>query len=764
MNKLGQHTKTQLQMVETFLRSFSFKVWRKYHKLRDVCLTFFSISPVQSYEDKGINHQLINLISTSKAFRAWKYIYYFRTMVLNNYMSPLFKFVKRHMPLWMKAKLKKVIFVLQFSPHTAIGLLMKEWDRWKEDRPDHSIDIINFSVISYDYRFQRPQHLASELSKNGHRVFYIENEFNFTLSPKHSSFTIQKRGKNLYTVKLSSPRDYFIYKDTPSVNAKKVIIASLKKLLREALIVNPVAKIDHPFWESIAAELGMPIVYDVMDLHEGFKETGKTIAEKENSLIAKSQLVLVSSDYIRQKIEKKRINDIVTLKNAGEFNHFIRAANGSLPLPSDLRKDQKKIIGYYGAIAEWLDVGIIERMARDFPESLIVMIGRSHNLNLDRITKRYKNILMLGEKPYSILPQYLKLFDVCIIPFLLTDLIKATNPVKIYEYFASGKPVVTTKIPELNEHNGLVYFASNPAIFSKMVARAMKEKPGMLNKQRQQVAKLNTWEERGKTLEKELHRILFPKISIVSVVYNNPIHTKKTIDSILYRSKYPNFELIVVDNNSNYETKKVLSKYKRNEKVRIISNEKNFGFAKGNNIGMKSARGKYIVLINNDVIVTPGWLSRLLFHIRENNVGLVGPVTNNIGNEAKINIAYDQDNVEDLENQACNYTYSHWNDIIELENVAAFCWMMSRDIYIRIGGFDERFGKGLFEDDDYCMQVKKEGYKVICADDVFIHHFGGATTKWDTPEYRKLLEVNKKKFEEKWSVRWKPHKYRKGVI
>lgn len=86
---------------------------------------------------------------------------------------------------------------------------------------------------------------------------------------------------------------------------------------------------------------------------------------------------------------------------------------------------------------------------------------------------------------------------------------------------------------------------------------------------------------------------------------------------------------------------------------------------------------------------------------------------------------------------------------------------MSKKIYKKIGDLGERFGRGFFEDDDYCLRVRQAGYKVLISDDTFIHHYGGASFKQiQSQEYKKLFNENKFKFENKWKIKWVPHQYR----
>ncbi len=250
-------------------------------------------------------------------------------------------------------------------------------------------------------------------------------------------------------------------------------------------------------------------------------------------------------------------------------------------------------------------------------------------------------------------------------------------------------------------------------------------------------------------------------LSIVILSFNNWTYTEKCIDSI-FRNTTGNFEIVLVDNASGPETRKSLENFSSNPNIKLIFNNENYGFGKGNNIGLATTSGEYIILLNNDTIVTPGWAETLIHRIDNPKVGLVGPVTNSIGNEAKVDVCYDPEDLQDLEEKAAEYTTKHKGMYLEVENIAAFCWIMKRKTYEQIGGFDERFGKAFFEDDDYCLRVKKAGLKILIAEDVFVHHFHSASTgPLDNPGTKELFLENKKKFEDKWGIRWQPHQYRK---
>lgn len=713
--------------------------------------------------------QLQNSLDTINSGKLWKtfQIYFkFRDKILKNLKNPtllLKKIIKKTVPIGIRKKIKYTIESKILRRNSAFKIpsnILQEWQNF-EYKENH-FDLFNFSVIAWDFRHQRPQQLAKYIGDKGNRVFYIKNEFipqNNLQNKDFAPIKVEKKEKNVYEITLSATRNIFIYNDKPTNRDKEIMFSSFKTILKMAKVINPIGKIDHPFWKNIIDDFKIPYIYDCMDNHQGFSDNSKDNINLEKLLFKDSNYTVVTSNYLNEIAIKNNVKNIKIIKNAGEFEHF-NISQKKLSIPDDISSIKTKIIGYYGAIADWFDIDILEELAVNHKDKTIVLIGNVTNNKVEKLSQKYKNIVLLGEKPYSILPNYLKKFDVCIIPFVLNELIKATHPVKIFEYLAAGKPIVSIELPEISDLNKVVIF-SNKKDFFKKINIALKTEEKSVIESRINVAKKNTWEIRANTLINICNEILFPKVSIVLLSYNNHQMLDEAIKSILNRTFYPNYELIIVDNNSNKETIEIIKKYRSDKRIVTILNKENLGFAKGNNIGTEKAIGDYIILLNNDILVTPGWISRLVYHISNPKNGLVGPVTNSIGNEAKIEIEYDPKNTNDLETTVRNYTSKNWGKIIDLEKIAAFCWMISRKNYKKIGKLDEIFGKGMFEDDDYCYRVRKENLKIICAEDVFIHHYGGASFKQiQSAEYQKLFEDNKKIFEKKWKTKWIPHVHR----
>ncbi len=254
----------------------------------------------------------------------------------------------------------------------------------------------------------------------------------------------------------------------------------------------------------------------------------------------------------------------------------------------------------------------------------------------------------------------------------------------------------------------------------------------------------------------------YGKAAIIIVTYNNTAVTSFTLQSILEKTTCPQYEIIIVDNGSQSETIAALEDYARKfAHIRLIQNGENKGFAAANNIGIRAAEGcNYLVLLNNDVIVTPNWLLKLLEYASQTEIGLVGPVTSHASNEARIPITYTT--AAEIDTFAAAYTNSHAGSFFDIRTPNMFCVAFRADTVQKIGLLDERFGLGNFEDDDYALRIRNAGLRTVCVEDVFVHHIGGATfSKLAAERYQKLLEKNRRLFETKWNVSWQPPHARK---
>lgn len=244
----------------------------------------------------------------------------------------------------------------------------------------------------------------------------------------------------------------------------------------------------------------------------------------------------------------------------------------------------------------------------------------------------------------------------------------------------------------------------------------------------------------------------FPRLSVVIVTYGNRDLNRLCLDSLTARTEWPNLEILVVDNGSTDGTRELLERERArlHPRLRTILHAENRGFAAACNAGLAVATGEYLVLLNNDTVVTRGALTALVRHLSADPaLGLVGPVTNAIANEAQVEVGYSD--LAELPSWAREYTRAHDRESFPMPMLALFCVAMTRAVYERVGALDERFGIGMFEDDDYSRRVREKGLSIRCARDAFIHHWQMASfRKMARADYVALFEANRRKFAEKW--------------
>lgn len=615
-------------------------------------------------------------------------------------------------------------------------------------------DVFVWSVIDWHFRVQRPQHLAAAMARKGHRVFYISNNFVDSGSPGFTVESLDGSGR-LFQVNLNLRGAPQIYSDLASPDQAAAIRDSLAQLLKWTRTRKSISLVQHPYWIEPAQCLpNMHLVYDCMDHHGGFENNASSVLRGEQWLVRRSDLLVVTSQWLYDELAPLSRN-VALIRNATEYEHFCER-------PARVFHDEqgRQVIGYYGAIAEWFDVDLVRTLAQDHPEALVLLVGRDTVDAAGRLAD-LQNVRLVGEVPYADLPYWLHGFDVALLPFQVIPLTLATNPVKVYEYLSAGKPVVSVDLPEMAQFEGLVDLASNATDFSAAVKRVLqRDDDRAAITARQGFAAKQTWAHRAADLDAALGAIAEPKVSVVVLAYNNLEYTQACLHSLELYSDYPNLEVIVVDNASTDGTQAYLQEWvARGPDRKFIANKANLGFSAGNNVGLAAAQGEYLVLLNNDTYVTPGWVRTMIAHLQRNpDVGLVGPVTNNIGNEARIEIHYS--NMEEMIDTAQRFTLRHAGQSIPLATAAFFCVMLTRRAYEDVGPMDEAFGVGFFEDDDYCRRLEQKGYRVLCAEDVFVHHHLSASfNRLKAEAKQKLFEENKAVYERKWGA-WVPHTYR----
>ncbi|HEB52320.1 MAG TPA: methyltransferase domain-containing protein, partial [bacterium] len=368
-------------------------------------------------------------------------------------------------------------------------------------------DVYVFGIVDWHFRIQRPQHLARELARRGHRVFFVSPSLVDRAEP---GVQVERLDPELalYQLRLHATGAPSIYMQPPTPALRMELLAGLTGWLQAAQSRRCLALVEHAFWADLADVLpNVDVVYDCMDHHEGFGGVAASLIEREQRLVAEADLVLTSSSWLEREVgSRARAN--VTIRNAGDFEHFARR-------PERVFADAqgRRVIGYFGAIAEWFDVELVAAVASANPDCLLLLIG-ADTVGAGARLRGLSNVQLLGERPYEELPHYLHGFDVCLLPFRVMPLTLATNPVKVYEYFAAGKPVVGTDLPEMAQFGDLARTGRDHDGFVAAVSAALADGDEQRRRDRIAFAKANTWKRRADALLAAVGEVRWPRVSV----------------------------------------------------------------------------------------------------------------------------------------------------------------------------------------------------------------------------------------------------------
>lgn len=228
------------------------------------------------------------------------------------------------------------------------------------------------------------------------------------------------------------------------------------------------------------------------------------IVELDKKLSQSADIIFTPSIPMFEK--KKKIYSNVNLSPHGvDVEHFSMA---SLPgvIPLELAKIKGPVVGFFGLIEYWIDIELVCEVARKLPEVTIIMIGRV-TINLD-VFDIPSNVLFIGQKPYEQLPNYARRFDVAIIPYVLNQQVFNSNPLKLREYLATGKQIVSVSCPEIDKFAHVVNIAKSNEHFVELVQMSLQEE--LLSNSKERVASIasETWEARYETICSHVNDVL----------------------------------------------------------------------------------------------------------------------------------------------------------------------------------------------------------------------------------------------------------------
>lgn len=372
--------------------------------------------------------------------------------------------------------------------------------------------IIVHCHLRWDGVWQRPQQFLSRLAKK-HPVLFCEGPtlVNEEITPR---FEIKEasNAENVLVMQTFFPASKF--SDGAWVDSERL------RLLKEALAGELSGQFDSPvqwFYDPMAVtayagNIGeRAIVYDCMDQLSQFKFAPPELIQREVTLLEKADVVFCGGRKLREA--KSRINSNCHFYGCGvDVEHFGKARLEETPLPEDLQKMSRPVLGYFGVVDERLDYGLIAALADANPKWSVAIIGPVVKVDPASLPTR-PNLYWLGRREYQQLPGYTKGFDVCLMPFALNEATEYINPTKACEYMATGTQIVSTAVPDVvSNFSEVVDVAQNQEEFIEMCKRAV-DRPS--EKQIQaglKMAQENTWDYVVGKLEEHVSDVLTGRV------------------------------------------------------------------------------------------------------------------------------------------------------------------------------------------------------------------------------------------------------------
>ncbi len=277
-----------------------------------------------------------------------------------------------------------------------------------------------------------------------------------------------------------------------------------------------IALIYDPFQLEYLGLVGESLsIYDCYDEYSvqsevPFLRSKSQVLEREQAILKQVDLTFVVSETIRNRI-KKMHDRVYLVPNGVETQHFGRAADRVVDVMPDVAGIPQPVVGFLGNITSRIDFELLRHLATSRPEWSVLLVGgvSERGLSIPISIARLPNVHFLGARPYGNLPNYLQTFDVCIIPYVADDPFNINcSPLKLYEYLATGKPIVSTDLPAVRPFDGLVRIAKDPEEFERQLMLALGDQDRDLRQRRLAAARENSWEQRAESILEILASVL----------------------------------------------------------------------------------------------------------------------------------------------------------------------------------------------------------------------------------------------------------------
>jgi len=536
------------------------------------------------------------------------------------------------------------------------------------------------------------------------------------------------------------------------------------------------------------------VVYDITDdwttLTQSPALTEMTVAQ-DAALCRRADAVIVCSERLFA-MKRGLTPSLRLIPNGVDADHYRRVLDGDGPLPAALADRPRPVLGYTGTVhPDRVDVPLVEDLARRLPQATVALVGPNMLEAADRARlAACPNVVLTGPVPYAQVPDFMRAFDVCITPHRVTAFTESLNPIKLWEYLAAGKPIVSTDVAGFRDFPQFVRIASDAAHFVQAVQAALGEDPAV-GEARRAEARRNSWDARiddvlrvmdscpvvpasvdlegrgnpppavpadPSLLRRGEEAILTPPsflgkgagglgssgiggadplLSVIIVSYNTRQMTLDCLRALYDDLGETHAEVWVVDNASaDGSADAIRAAFPQ---VRLIENPRNAGFGAANNLAITQARGEHLLLLNSDAFVHLGAVGALREYLRAHpQAGAVGPrLLNRDGSLQPSCHRFPSPLRAWLENLWVSPVlpphhawgdYRRWAHDTErsVDWVIGACLLVRRAACAQAGGFDESFFM-YQEETDWQRRLRGAGWDIAFAPSAQVTHWGGAS-------------------------------------
>ena len=341
-------------------------------------------------------------------------------------------------------------------------------------------EILCFSHLRWDWVYQRPQHLLSRLASNhGHRVYFVEEPWppdgDAPTAEPYWSYSEVAPNVLRCVPRLDAAWPFFLDGNGADTRAMRRL---LRLLVEEQELADPIVWFYAPLATSLLPGLRpCAIVYDCMDELALFKGAPPQLLKREEAVLRLADIVFTGGRSLYEARLGRHPN-LHLFPSSVDATHFGRALAPETAVPADARPvPGAPTLGYYGVLDERLDLDLLDAVAALRPDWQFVLVGPLAKIDPAALPRR-PNLTYPGQRAYEALPDYLKGWDVCLMPFAHNDATRFISPTKTLEYLAAEKPVVSTSVRDVvADYSGVVRLADDPAAFVARIDEALHESP-----------------------------------------------------------------------------------------------------------------------------------------------------------------------------------------------------------------------------------------------------------------------------------------------